>query len=65
MEIFLPALLLDKATTFHTKKLCSMCVYKLSVHVVNSVKCRVGCNLVTRAVCIFRKKKTYFVIFPM
>ena len=59
MELILLALLLDKAKIFsHYRIIRFVCTTNL--HVGNSVKYRVGSNLVTRAVYIFRKQYDVF-----
>ena len=58
VKICLLASLLDKAKILHYKKI--RCVCTTSLHAVNSVKYRVGSNLITRAVCIPRKKYVVF-----
>jgi hypothetical protein len=55
MKIILLASLLGKAKiVLYYKYVCHDCTTILRA--VNSVKCRVGANMVTRAVYIFRKK---------
>ena len=63
MKIFFLASLLEIKprffyTTIQYKNI--PCVCTTSLHAVNSVKYRVGSNLITRAVCIPRKKNVVF-----
>ena len=59
MKIFLLASLLDKAKIFsHYTNILRVCT--TSLHAANSVKYRVGSNLITRAVCILRKNNIVF-----
>ena len=58
MKIILLASLLGKGKiVLYYKNKCHDCTTILRA--VNSVKCRVGANMVTRAVYIFRKKMTF------